>query len=678
MNRVRLQYSLKALGGTMGAQWERDRRDALFLMGAILLATMPHFGHLPWWVSVGFLFLFIWRLGLVLSGRWLPRDSIRWIAAFACLAGVYAEYKTLTGRDAGVALLVLFLGLKLMEMRVKRDLFVVIFLCFFLLLTAFFYSQSILTAIITIAALVALLAAMLTMQFGENEVSVGRRLRTVGNLLLQALPIAAVLFVLFPRMQSPLWGLPRDAFAGKTGLSDRMQPGSISELNLSDEIAFRVRYQDGASPPPPGSLYWRGPVFGLFDGQVWRIAQATPDAMPPPLQVTAEPGSRPLGYTVTLEPTEQPWLAALEAPVALDDDTAATARLQPDMTLVDRAPVVTRIRYSVTSHLDYRIGANETPQSLRPWLELPVGYNPRTIALAERWRSEGAHGPGAMVDRALSMFRKDSFRYTLTPPTLGVHGVDEFLFDTRSGFCEHYSGAFVVLMRALGIPARVVTGYQGAERNPVDDYWIVRQSDAHAWAEVWFADRGWQRIDPTNAVAPERIERGRRATRPVESLIGGLGEHPLLDKVRFNMDALANAWNQWVLSYDKNRQQRLLDVMGISLDDWREVAGALALSLGLLIGAAALITLHPRLPRDPIERAYADFCDRLAAAVGLHRMPHETPARYLSRVERLLEASQVNDARRIVADYSRLRYEQDAAVADDVRHFSAMVKAFKP
>lgn len=410
MNRVRLQYSLKALGGTMGAQWERERRDALFLMGAILLATMPHFGHLPWWVSVGFVFLFIWRLGLVLSGRWLPRDSIRWVAAFACLAGVYAEYKTLTGRDAGVALLVLFLGLKLMEMRVKRDLFVVIFLCFFLLLTAFFYSQSILTALLTIAALFALLAAMLTMQFGENEVPVGRRLRTVGNLLLQALPIAAVLFVMFPRMQGPLWGLPRDAFAGKTGLSDRMQPGSISELNLSDEIAFRVRYEGGASAPPPGALYWRGPVFGMFDGQVWRTAQATADATPPPLQVLPDPGSRPLTYTVTLEPTEQPWLVALEAPVALDDQAAPGARLQPDMTLVDRAPIVTRTRYSVTSHLDYRIGANETPQTLRPWLELPVGYNPRTRALAERIRAEDGENAGAMVDRVLAGRRRDDER----------------------------------------------------------------------------------------------------------------------------------------------------------------------------------------------------------------------------------------------------------------------------
>lgn len=660
--------SVRALGGQVGEPWARERRDTLFLMGAIVLTVLPHAGYLSWWTMAGFAMLFVWRFGLVLSGRWLPRDSVRWLAAIACTVSVYASYRTLLGREPGVSLLILFLGLKLLEMRARRDLFVVIFLCFFLLTTAFFHSQTALTATLTLVAVLALITTMLTMQFGHREPPFGRRLRSAGLLLGQALPIAALLFLLFPRIQGPLWGSPDDMPGARTGLSESMQPGGISSLSNSDEIAFRVQFED--SPPPVQALYWRGPVFGSFDGLTWR-ALAKPIAPLPPPAITLQPGAA-IRYQITLEPHQRNWLFALDAPVAADQMPAGVPLLRPDMQLIARDPVRERMRYRLSSRLDYRLGLNETAVTLRNWLELPPGFNPRTLEMATRWRAEEGD-EARLIARALALFSEQPFRYTMRPPLLGRDSADDFLFKTRAGFCEHYASAFTVLMRALDIPARVVTGYQGAENNPVDGFWLVRQADAHAWAEVWLTDRGWVRVDPTAAVAPARIERGSRALRPQGDSTGPL----LLSQVRFNLDALTNAWNQWVLSYDRTRQLQLLKTLGLNLDNWQELAGVLAGGLFLMIGAIALVTLHPRRPRDPVQRWYGEFCQRLAQA-GLVREPHETALQLLARAEPLLEAEPLRQARAIVRRVNRLRYAGEAAPAKDVADLRARVIAFKP
>ncbi|MBX3615020.1 MAG: DUF3488 domain-containing transglutaminase family protein [Burkholderiaceae bacterium] len=671
-----LHYSLRALGGTLGAQWERERRETLFLMVPVALSVLPHAAHLPWWVGAGFFVLFAWRLGLVMSGRWLPRASVRWVAAIACTAAVLAHYQTVFGREPGVALLVLFLGLKLMEMRARRDLFVVIFLCFFLLLTAFFHSQSIATAIAVALALYGLLAAMLTMQFRQHETPIGQRLRTVGIMLAQALPIAAAVFVLFPRFGGPLWGLPSDAHRARTGLSETMTPGNIAQLSESDDIAFRVLF-DGAIPPT-ARLYWRGPVLGSFDGLAWRALDAgARPGRPTRLEFGAQ--GQAIRYTVTQEPTGRNWLFALEMPTRAESGPARPL-LRSDLQLVSPGPIVERVRMTVVSNTDFRAGIDEDAASLRDWLALPTGFNPRTVDMASRWRAEAGTGPGAderLVDRALAMFGAQPFRYTLQPPLLGRDSVDDFLFGTRAGFCEHYASAFAVLMRALGIPARIVTGYQGGERNPVDGYWLVRQADAHAWAEVWLAGRGWVRVDPTAAVAPQRIESGLRLGRFAADEDAAGRARSMVRRLWLNLDAIGNAWNQWVLSYDRNRQQGLLARLGISAGDWRQVAALLAGVLAALIGGVALLTLRPHLPRDPVVQAYESFCARLAS-VGLARGQHETASRYLARIARALDDGQLAEARRIVAAYERLRYAEPSPDRAAVRHLRKSVQAFKP
>ncbi len=668
-----LRYSLRALGGSMGAQWERERRDTLFLMLPVLVSVLPHLPYLPAWTSIAFGVLFAWRFALVLSGRWLPRASVRWTAAIGCCAAVYAQYGTVFGREPGVVLLVLFLGVKLMEMQARRDLFVVIFLCFFLLLTAFFHSQSIATAAVVVVALYGLLAAMLTMQYRRGEAPIGARLRLVGSMLAQALPLALVAFLLFPRAGSPLWGTSTDASRATTGLSDSMTIGNIAQLGESDAIAFRVQFE--GDRPPNATLYWRGPVFGDFDGESWRALAARRRFGAPRIEYATTEAGR-VAYSVTLEPSGRDWLFALDMPLEADAGRYAASLRVPDLQLVASSPVHERLRYRVVSQTSFRIGADESADSLRPWLALPEGFNPRTLALAAGWRAAEADA-GALVARALALFREQPFRYTLEPPLLGTDSVDEFLFDTRAGFCEHYASAFVVLMRAAAIPARIVTGYQGGERNPVDGYWLVRQADAHAWAEVWLAGRGWVRVDPTAAVDPARIEHGRRLSAEASAASATGPALAWLHRVRYGFEAIGNAWNQWVLQYDRGRQQSLLARIGIDAGERMRLAALFAVVLGGMIVAAALLTLRPRRVRTPLERCWDDFCARLSA-VGLARMVHETPSRYLARIERALDDESLSRARRIVATYEHLRYATMEPERDDVRNLRLAVQAFQP
>ena len=669
-------WSLRALGGRLGAEWDRDRRDTLFLMGAVLLSVLPQMAWLPPWCTAGFLVLFGWRLGLVMSGHPLPGMLIRMLAATAILAGVLAEYRSIFGRDAGVALLVLFLGLKLMEMRARRDLFVVIFLCCFLLITGYFHSQGIWMAAATFAALLTLIASMLTMQFRRDELPIRRRFRYAAVLMLQAIPIAAVLFVLFPRTSGPLWGMPGDAHAGKTGLSEAMAPGDIADLAQSDAVVMRVQF-DGAAPPT-SRMYWRGPTFGYFDGRTWRPLGAT---RPSGTEVrpVAGRGTPPIRYTATVEPAEHRWVTLLELAAEVPEVANRSVQRMPTLEMRANRPLTERYEVRASAYLDARAGLDESGQTLQPWLRLPLRGNPRAHAMARQWLEEA---PGATPEqrilRLMQWLRDGHFAYTLAPPLLGDDTVDEFVFDTREGFCEHFSNAFVFLARALGVPARVVTGYQGAEANATGGYWIVRQSDAHAWAEVWLEGRGWTRFDPTAAVAPDRIARGGNLLRDPARFTGnGEEQAGWLRNWRLGVDSMTHAWNRWILSYDRSRQSSLLSSLGLDIGDWRELAAVLAAMMALAIGGVALATLQPRRSRDPAEREFELFCER-AAEAGTPRMPFETPNSYLYRLERLLDDEPARQAQRIVGAYNRLRYDCPQPDPAGLAQFRRMVRAFRP
>ncbi|WP_051377800.1 transglutaminaseTgpA domain-containing protein [Derxia gummosa] len=638
-----------------------EGRATLMLLLAVATVITPHFGHLPGWALAVALAAFGWKCRLLVGHRAAPHRLLLVIVVGAVVLGTWRSYGSLFGRDAGVTLLVMLMCLKLLEMQARRDSFVIAYLGFFLAATEFLFSQSIPTAATVTVGLVLLFAAMAAGQIGSAEplapatmgagrdaatppdpaAPTGLRLALAISLRTAAwaLPLALALFLLFPRIPGPLWSLPNDAGGAHVGLSDSMSPGDMSDLADSGAMAFRARF-DGATPERR-ALYWRSIVMSHFDGRTWRPTASAPPgnlaatvvaSAPEPLRAS----SAPVGYQLLPEPSGERWLYALDGALALGPGAhvADAGSWQAD------APLRERVVLRGSAALDYHLGGPDGPLARRLWLQLPTGYNPRTLDYAARLRADFSDDR-ALVNAVLSRFRRDAYRYTLHPPRLGRDSVDEFLFQTRAGFCEHYASAFTVLMRAAGIPARVVAGYQGGETNPVDGWVEVRQSDAHAWAEIWLgADAGWVRVDPTAAVAPERVERGLMSALPepvgldrfVRFAGNGQGLRWMRD-LRHRWNAIENAWNLAVLHYDHEQQAGLFERLGFGKPDLQRLLLACMAALGLASAALAASALWQaaRRPRpDRLTRLAHHFEQRLAGA-GCVREPHEPPQAFARR-----------------------------------------------
>jgi transglutaminase-like putative cysteine protease len=597
-------------------------RNARWLLASLALVAAPHALHMPAWTVALIATLIAWRAYIGYARLALPNRWLLLLFALAATFGVFLSYRTIFGRDAGVTLLVVMLGLKLLETRTLRDAMLLSFLSYFLVITNFLYSQTIGTGLYMLACTVFITATMVSLNFAEAEPPFRVQLRTAALMLAQSVPLMLVLFLLFPRVPGPLWGLPRDAFAGTSGLSDTMTPGSLSSLALSDAVAFRVRFE--SQIPRAKDLYWRGPLMWDFDGRTWSVQFFVYTAP----RIDAE--GDPVAYEVTLEPHNRRWLFALDLPAVIPPRAVAGT----DYQLYSVQPVINRLRYDMTSLLNARFGEVESRYSLHRALQLPARLNPRAQELGRALRQKHANDEDIIADM-LGMFRRN-FVYTLEPPLLGEHPVDEFLFSTRSGFCEHYASAFAVVMRAAGIPTRIVTGYQGGEVNALGNYLIVRQADAHAWTEVWLKDRGWVRVDPTFAVAPVRVDTGILAAVPrTDSLpLMVRTQFELLRQARLTWDYMANAWNQWVLGYTPERQRWLLANAGVDDATWQKLTAILFVLAGAIVAmftALALRRLKSRV-RDPVRIAYQTFCDRLRRK-GLPRGAAEGPVDYARRLE---------------------------------------------
>jgi len=665
---------------TQLANLPRDKADTLLLLASAVLVLAPHTLHLPLWVSLLCGATLAWRAAITLRGKRMPPSLLLIPLAAGAMLGVMHTYQTLLGRDAGVAMLVLLVAFKMLEMHARRDLFVVVFLCFFLVLTNFFYEQGIGTALLMSASVLLLFTAQMSFQFAASVPPLRERFMMSARMLAMAAPVALFLFFLFPRIQGPLWGLPGDANGARSGLSETMAPGMLANLAQSPELAFRVKF-DGPLPERE-QLYWRGPVLGDYDGRTWtRVSPAQRQTLGGrrlPLSVAGEP----LRYEVTLEPANNRWLFALEMPERLPSLPANAAQLSGEVEMTTLAPIAARLRYRVASYIHYRLQADGLPQDAGQWLQLPADSNPRALMAGLQLRA--IPDPGRRVEAVLRTFRSENYVYTLNPPLLGRDAVDGFLYGSRAGFCEHYAGAFVFLMRAAGIPARVVTGYQGGELNPLDGYLTVRQSDAHAWAEVWLARRGWVRIDPTAAVAPERVQRGLEGAVPQRPPFGieGLGRfmnidaeaHPWLTQVRYAVGAMNNGWNQWVLNYTPQRQRGMVERLQSSLLDWR---------LPLWLAGLALLLLLVRGWRqrrgiDPVDALYSALCTRLSR-LGLARAPDEGPHAYgkrLGAAGKLAPGAQAA-AQEFLRHYSAWRYaprRADAGLAATLKRLLSQVR----
>jgi protein-glutamine gamma-glutamyltransferase len=609
----------------------REARDTLFLLGVIAWTVLPHASHLPLWCTLLTLVVLLWRVRLALNNAALPS---RWVLVAVLLlaaALTFWSYRTLLGKEPGVTLAVVLMALKTLELRARRDAFVVFFLGFFLILTHFLYSQSLLVAAAMLISVWGLLTALVLAHMPVGQPSLRQAGRLALRTALLGAPIMALMFVLFPRV-GPLWGVPQDGLAS-TGLSNSMRMGSVSKVALDDSIALRLRFE--GAPPPPETLYFRGPVLSVFDGSEWRPAPPTL-LLPPQRRRNLRVEGAPVRYEMTLEPMRMTTLPLLEATSSAPQIDGTASFGMADLQWLAERPLFERVRFNAEAHTAFQHGPLTQNLALQDLLELPPSYNPRTLAWAAAMRRDPryAQADGRTLARALMQHISTAgFSYTLAAEPYGRNAVDEFWLDRREGFCEHFAASFVVLMRALDVPARVVTGYQGTDPLPVDGFYLVRQSSAHAWAEYWQAGVGWVRADPTAAVAPDRIKRSANLAAPPGLVAGALGNvNPaLLARLREGWEVVNNRWNQWVMNYSRGQQLDLLKNLGFNSPSWEDLAILLAgaLSALALLGAAWAWWDQHRV--DPWVRQMQRLRKALNT-LGVQAPNHEAPRALAARV----------------------------------------------
>jgi protein-glutamine gamma-glutamyltransferase len=663
----------------------RDARDVLFLLAVIAWTVAPHFAHLPAWCVVLTLAVLLWRALLAVGNAALPG---RWplIATLLVAMGLtWHTHQTLVGKDAGITLLVVLMVLKTLELRARRDALVVFFLGFFIVLTNFLYAQSLPIALAMLVSVWGLLTALVLAHMPVGRPALARAGAVAARAALLGAPIMVALFLLFPRI-APLWAVPGEVQA-KTGLSGSLRMGGIAELALDESPAFRVRFTDGARPDP-GRLYWRGPVLGRFDGIEWSRVEVNPvRSRGSELELRGEP----IGYEMTLEPHRLAMLPLLEATPSQGGPQLDGLRAfqRADLQWSTSRPVTERLRFTARAWLDHRHGPRSDPNFLlAEYTTLPIGYNPRTLAWAEALRAEPRLAdarPEDLVNAVLETIRR-GFTYTLTPGTYGDldegrSAIDEFWLDRKRGFCEHFSTAFVVVMRAMDIPARVVTGYQGLDLDPQDGWYVVRNSHAHAWTEVWLDGRGWVRVDPTAAVAPERVVQSRALRAPQGAVASALGavNPALLAQMRALWERIDNRWSQWVLNYSRNEQFDLLARLGVRSPDWSDLTHLLIGTLSAAALAGAAWAWWDRHRRDPWQRLAQRIARRLET-LDIEAAPHDTPRRLAARVRRRLGAQGDALARELDAldalRYGRAAFRQPSAAW--WRDFARAAAAVKP
>jgi len=640
----------------------------LWTAGCLGLGLAPHIGAIPIWVIVTCAAAAAVRLGLAARGRDAPPQILRIVIACLAVALLFAQFHTFNGIKAGSSLLALMAGLKLLETRNNRDVCVIILIVYFLGLSALLGGESLWLLAYLVGVCWLTTATLLRLTVAQEGPDWRASLRYSGRIVLHAMPLALILWLFFPRLAEPMWRVGGGTTSATTGLSDSLSPGDITNLALSDDIAFRVRF-NGAYPPVK-ERYWRGPVLYRFDGRTWNRSDA--NFPPAPALIPDGPAYR---YTVSLEPYPHSWLYTLDWPTQTD---LPNTHFSGDLVLLQSGPVSRPTEVSATSYTHGRFDKALSPALRNRDLQLPPRKNPRTVAFATQLHRE--HPQDAdFVRSVLDLLHTQAYYYSLEPPPLGADSVDEFLFETKSGFCGHYASAFAVLMRAAGIPARVVTGYVGGIYNPYAHDWVVRQSDAHAWDEIWIEGSGWMRVDPTAAIDSARVDRRLRAAQDEIALanIEVGGNLPWLTDLRMRLDAMRQLWREAILHYDPDSQQSLLAHLRIPEPDPQKLV--LVLAAGLTLCFAWLTwqvrrELRPR-PTDALARAYARLCAKLSER-GLPRYAHEGAEDYAARVAIQrpdLAAAVVPLCRR----YSELRYGNGHSRAE-IGRFALAVRAFRP
>ncbi|QKJ67358.1 DUF3488 domain-containing transglutaminase family protein [Deefgea piscis] len=612
----------------------------------MLFVCLPHLIMQTPWLSGLLGLVLLTYCGLSPQRRAQIPRHLSLLLSILSLLLVYQAHQTLMGREGGIAVLIALCISKLYETRTVRDAHAMLLLAFFATGISFLHGQAPWQAALAGLALVATVCIALRLE--NNALSLGISIKAAIKICLQAIPLAALLFILFPRLPAPLWSLPNDK-AARTGLSgERMSPGSLNQLIQDDRIAFRAEFNGTA--PAQSQLYWRGPVFNQFDGQYW--LPTTANSSKPPQIIARGPQAN---YSITLEPHQQNWLLALDLPTEFPQSAMLNSQLQ----LIQQSPINQRLRYSASSTLHWQTLGDT---GIAAALQLPPSLNPKTISLAQSWRQQA---PAQRVQSGLQWLKNQHFSYTLTPPLLEKKDrIDEFLFESKQGYCEHYASAFAVLMRAANVPARIVTGYQGGQFNPNGNYYMIRQADAHAWVEVWLPEQGWQRVDPTFVVSPTRIENGFEnsfASRLQNDALPSLLNRnaTFIKAMRLHLDAWVNHWNQWVIAYDSQRQLNLLQRLGIK--DFLSWPFMLYFGGGLLIilGGFVFYFLHRNQapPTDIANQLFIRYCKKLQR-YQLYKAPHETASQFATRCQTARPELAANMIE-ITNLYLAARYAQD-------------------
>ncbi len=603
------------------------RHALLWLFAAQLAVIAPHLPILPLWTALVWALVALWYWKIYRGDWHFPGRAVTWSLSLIAVVGVAVEYRTALELEPQVALLITAFILKLLELKNLRDHWLLLMLAYFLVACSFVFSTSIGTVLIAVGQLVILLLAQQSLF--RPQLTVRPMLRQTVKVFAQSIPLMLVLFVVFPRF-GPLWSVPLPGDSARTGMGESMAPGDVSRLSRSSELAFRASFS--GEVPAQSSLYWRGLVLDVFDGRSW---QRDKSFMRRPLSTELPTtGVDPLRYEVILEHGVHDWLLAI-APATID---GRGAYQDINYQWLTRTALSGRVRYEAVSYPGAPL-KHGSPSTLAKNLRLPDDYNPRMQELVARWRELA---PADRVAEAKAFFLSEPFVYTLEPPTLGKHSIDDFLFGGRRGFCEHYASSFVGMMRAAGVPARVVVGYQGGERNETGNYLLVHQSDAHAWAEVWLEEQGWVRVDPTGWVAPDRIELGADIALAGESAF--LSDDVIslrrfsgfsgIARLRLLLDRVEYQWVRWIVNFDSDRQWDILNRLFENPDN-RTLALAVLAALAVPLLLAALLTLSWKTARKqaPEVKIY-ERCCALLERRDLRRSAGEAPGDFARRVAR--------------------------------------------
>ncbi len=638
---------------------ELDKNILIFLLSSIGLIVFPHVYHIPADVFGFFCLLLVWRFIGVWKQHWLPGKFIIFFLVVCGIALLYNQHQGIFGRDAGTNLFITALALKLLEIKAERDLYLINNLAFIVAASQFLYEQSILMAAYILLVCCVLLAT--PVYINSSKPRIFAALKTAVIITVQAIPMAVALFILFPRIEAPRWMLFNDKHQARIGLSDSMEPGSISDLGASDELVFRVKF---AGPiPPPRQRYWRGPVLSHTDGKRWSQAVFQTPSTKPAVTGTA------YQYTILMEPQDKNWVFTLDmakefsSPLIQNSGYQLTTLGNPDK----------RAEYKVTSYPDYNTGPINSGE-YKSATQLPGEASYKIIRLVNQ-----LHGfdspPDNFIRQLLHHFRVEDFHYTLTPPIMEENPIESFLFKTRYGFCSHYASAFVYLMRVAHIAARVVTGYQGGEMNNVGDFLEIRQADAHAWAEVWLENRGWVRFDPTAAIAPERIERNINMNRQTGYgiAVANMPVYEWMKQARHLWGSVDYNWQRWVINYDNKSQSNFMSSFGVN--DLKTMVYWMIAVIGLITAVLCWFLLYQKQKTaDKVSLAYNRFCKKLAKH-GLLIGAGEGVKDFAERVKIKLP-EQAADIDQITAIYIKLRYGRSAA-QEDLQQLKALIALFR-